>query len=100
MNAALIYRSNNRKLIWSAFACAIAIHVTVVALAENKSKPVLVTWGVEPDDPVIGTFGPPPQPQEPETILPPVPTAIKDRDFTDENVTQPPIRPRKKTPVA
>ena len=41
MNKALLYRPNNRKLIWTSFICAIAIHVTAVVLAENKSKPIV-----------------------------------------------------------
>ena len=99
MNKALIYRTTGRKLTWTAFACAVTIHVVVVALAENKSGPVSLTWGSEPDEAVIGIFDPqPPQAEEvspPEKILP----APDDDTFTQENSTRMPVRPRKKTPV-
>ena len=98
MNKALIYRPNNRKLTSLAFACAITIHLGAIALAGNKSKPVAITWGGEPDDPVIGTIDPTPQTPEPELVLPPEPNVIEDQEFTDETVS-PPIRSRKKAPM-
>ena len=36
MNTALIYRPNNRGLIWVAFGFALTIHLAAVALGENK----------------------------------------------------------------
>ena len=99
MNAALIYRPNSRKLTWFAFACAIAIHLTAVAIAENTSKPVVVN--VIPDSfdpPVVGIDeNPPPMPQEEETITPPI---TDQNEFAEDDVKPPPIRPRKKAAVS
>ena len=100
MNGALIYRPNNRKLIWIAFACAITIHLGAIAIAQSNSKPIPLKWEGGPDNPVIGMIDPPPQPPDPEIILPPEPAAIQDQEFVDENVTRAPIHPRKKTPAA
>jgi len=100
MNAALIYRPSSGKLIWTAFACAIAIHLAVVALAETKSKPVLQTSGGEPVDTVIGVIDPPPQVPEPEIVPPAEPSASENQEFIEENVPPRPIPPRKKTPLA
>lgn len=99
MNKALIYRSNNRKLTWMAFACAITIYLGAIAIAGNKSKPVTITWRGELEDPVIGTIDPTPQMPEPELILPPEPNAIEDQEFTDENVSPHPVRPRHTAPI-
>ncbi len=99
MSAALIYRPNNRKLIWTSFICAIAIHLTAVVLAENKSKPVTaISWG-EPDGPPIEVEDPSSLP-EVETVLPPDQLIVEDQEFFDEDASRRPIRPRKKTPVA
>jgi len=99
MNGALIYRPNNRKLIWLAFACAITIHLTAIAIAENKSKPVpVISWN-EPDGPVIAIETQTPPEEEPE-IMPPPQMVAEDQEFTDEEPVRTPIHPRKKTPVA
>jgi TonB family protein len=97
MNTALIYRPNNRKLSWIAFACAITIHLGAIALAGNKTKPATITWGGEPDNPIIGTDSQ--EPPEIEFVLPSQPTVGENQDFPDENVTQPPIRPQRRMPV-
>jgi TonB family protein len=99
MNEAMIYRPNKRKLIWIAFACAITIHVTAIAIAENRSKPVVVN--VIPDSfdpPVVGIDeNPPPMPQEEETMTP----AITDEsEFIEDNVRPSVVRQRKKAPVS
>jgi TonB family protein len=99
MNEAAIYRPNNRRLIWVAFACAITIHVGAIAIAQSTSKPPGLTWHGELDDTVIGTIDPPPQPPEPEIILPTEPAVIEDQEFPEENVTRTAIRPRKKVSV-
>ena len=97
MNGTLIYRPNSRTLTWIAFGCAITIHLTAIAIAENRSKPVpLVSW-VEPEGPVDG-IDPPPQPEEEPEIVPPQ-TMPEDQEFTDENSKRIPIHPRKKAPV-
>src|SRR5437764_11378363 len=97
MNVAMIYRPNNRKLIWLAFACALSIDVTAIVLAENKSKPVLL--GSMPiGDEVVGVDIPP-SPPEATDVSPPDQPAVPDEEFYDDKVTAP-IRPRKKVPVA
>ena len=97
MNVAMIYRPNNRKLIWLAFACALSIDVTAIVLAENKSKPVLL--GSMPiGDEVVGVDIPP-SPPEVTDVLPQDQSAVPDEEFYDDKVTAP-IRPQKKVPVA
>lgn len=101
MNKALIYRPNNRKLIWMAFVCAITIHLGAIAIAENKAKPVSASWEEGSDGPpVIGTIDPSPQSPEAEIILSPEQPVNDQQEFVDENVTRPPIPPQKRTPVA
>jgi|ERR1043166_94848 TonB family protein len=99
MHAALFYRARNRGLIWVAFVCAIAVHVTAVVFAENRSKPVSSTWGSEPDEAVIGTIdSQSPQRDEvspPEQTLPPP----DDDAFPQEDSTPRPVHPHKRTPV-
>src|SRR5947207_2072079 len=101
MNAALIYRVRSRWLIWVAFGCAVAIHLTAIAIAESRSRPIPQNSGTEITD-VIG-FDPPNQPppaEEEVSLVEPVSPVANDDTFPDENVAPPPIRPRKKTPVA
>ena len=99
MNGALIYRARSRWLVWLAFVCAIGLHVTAVVLAENRSKPVVTDLGAA-DPGVIGIDVPPSPPDE-ETATPPeqVLPVTDENAFPDENLTRPPIRPRKKTPM-
>jgi TonB family protein len=93
-NQALIYRPNNRRLIWTSFICALAIHVTAVVLAENKSKPALVGTIPEIED-VVGVDVPASPPQEDE-VLPPEQPSIEPQDFVDENLKTSVTHPRKK----
>lgn len=99
MNTALIYRPNNRKLIWLAFACAITIHLGAIALAENKSRivaPDLTSSGNE----VQGVDVPPSDPPEVVDVSPSEqPVITDDADFYDDKMTTP-IRPRKKMPTS
>ena len=97
MSSALIYRPNNRKLITTSFICAIAIHVTAVVLAENKSKPVLIVDTFAGDE-VVGVDVPL-SPTEADELSPPEPPAVTEQEFYDDKVTTP-IRPRKKLPVS
>ena len=97
MNTALIYRPNSRWLIWIAFACAIMLHLTAIALAENKSRPVSVTSTTEFSD-IIGVDNPPDEPPQPDEEVSPPEQILPDNDaFPDESVTPRPLRPRKKT---
>jgi TonB family protein len=101
MNAASIYRSPGRGLIWTAFACAIAIHLTAIVLAENKSRVVVTHFGSFESD-VVGTVDDQPaSPPEPENVSPPdqVPPVTDEEAFPQENATPPPIRLHKRTPV-
>ena len=100
MNTALNYRTRSRWLIWVAFGCAIAIHLTAIALAENKSRVVVTDFGSF-DTPVMG-IDEPPSPQEQDPIVPPdvVPSVTDEDAFPPENARPRPIRPRKKTPVS
>jgi periplasmic protein TonB len=101
INAALIYRPRGRWLIWIAFGCAVAIHLTAIVFAENKSR-VVVADSDSFDPEVVGIiYDQPPSPQEPESVTPPEqpPTMTEENEFSEENVTPRPIRPRKKTPV-
>ena len=97
MNTAPIYRSRGRTLVWIAFGCAIAIHLTAIVLAENR--PRFVAPSLPVGDELIGIIesDPPPPPPEPETVSPPeqVPV-VTDDAFREEQATPPPIRPRRK----
>lgn len=97
MSRALIYRPNNRKLIVASFICAVAIHVTAVVLAENKSKPVLIDT-LPVGDEVVGVDVPL-SPTEVDELSPPELPAVTEQEFYDEKATTP-IRPRRKLPVA
>jgi periplasmic protein TonB len=96
MNAALIYRPNNRKLIWMAFVCAIMVHATAVVLAVNKSKPVS-PGPIAGIDEVIGVDLPQAAPEEDASPSEP-PAITNDEEFFEEKIRTP--IPRKKTPVA
>jgi TonB family protein len=101
MKAALIYRARSRWLIWVAFGCAVAIHLTAIVLAESRSRVVVTDFGsFEPD--VIGIVDDQPPSQEPDVVSSPeeVPQVADDEALPQENATQTPVRPRKKTPVS
>jgi TonB family protein len=98
MNTVLIYRPNNRKLIWIAFACSMTIHLGAIAIAGNRARPVTVTsWG-EADDPVAGTDT---QLVQVEEVSPPdeVPSPPNEDAFPQENLTPPTFRPPKRAPI-
>jgi periplasmic protein TonB len=100
MNAALIYRPLGRWLVWVAFGCAVAIHLTAIVLAENKAR--VASPSFPSGDEVIAIDNPSPStPPEEEAVTPPdqIPPVTDNDAFPEENVTKPPIRPRKKTPV-
>ena len=99
MNGALIYRARSRWLVWVAFVCAIALHVTAVVLAENRSKPVVTDLGAA--DPGVIGIDVPPSPRDEETVTPPeqVLPVTDPEAFPEENAMQRPIHPRKKTPL-
>jgi protein TonB len=95
MNRALIYRPNNRKLIWIAFACAITIHIAAIGLA--KSRPEAGSLVVCSFDALVqGTDSPPTPAEESESILAPERPQTEQQEFVEENVKTAPIRPRRK----
>src|SRR6266404_9078727 len=97
MNVAMIYRPNNRKLIWLAFACAISIHLGAIALAANRSAMLTPNFS-PPGDDVQGIDFLPADPLEVTDVSPPDQPAVPDEEFYDDKVTAP-IRPQKKEPV-
>ena len=101
MNGALIYRPRGRWLIWVAFGCAVAIHLTAIVLAENKSRFVSPSLSPSGDEVIAIDDQSPPTPPGQDIVLPPEQTpSVTDNDaFPEENVAKPPVRPRKKTPV-
>jgi TonB family protein len=100
MNTALVYRPNNRGMIWVAFGFALAIHLAAVALGENKSKLPSLSFGTELDDVVLGTVDLLPQPPEQDIVSSPGQIPAEDQEFTEENAMARQIRPRKKIPIA
>lgn len=98
MNSPLLYRSRGHWMFWTAFVCAIGIHLGAVVLAKNKSEITNIESLSPPegDVEVIETepnLAPPEDPVEPpalEQIRP-------DREiFSEENLEEPKLRPRKK----
>ena len=78
MNAALLYRPRGRWTFWIAFACAAAIHVGAVGLANSRSEKTIL-----------------------QDVRPPLDQVHPDEDvFVEENRTQPLVRARKKTRAA
>jgi len=100
MNTALIYRAKNRGLVWIALICAIAVDLGAIAIAENRSRSAVPTWGNEVSV-VIATDEPEPPPPKPEEFLPPeqIPEVANDDAFPQENSTPPPVPRRKKSAV-
>jgi TonB family protein len=94
MNEAMLYRPNNRKSIWFSLVCALTIHIALVALAENKSKPVVSGSTPEGAD-IIGIDNPTADPIVMDVSPPEQPPIPDDQEFHDENVAQR-IYPRKK----
>ena len=100
MNPALIYRPQNRGLIWTALICAIAVDLAAIAIAENRSRSAAPAWGNEVSV-VIATDEPEPPQPEPEELLPPeqIPEIANDDAFPQENSTPPPVHRCKKSAV-
>src|ERR1700730_348897 len=99
MKTELIYRPNNRKLIWIAFVCAITIHLSAIAIATTKMKPVSLTSWDEADGSVVGIDTQPASAEEispPEEVLSPPPEDA----FPQENSTPAPIHAHRKTPIS
>jgi TonB family protein len=101
MKKALIYWPNNRRLTWFAFACAIAIHLGAIAIAENKPRPVPSVFVTDISD-VTGTDNSSDESPPIEDVLPPdqvLPPPDEDA-FQPENSTPPPVHAHRKRPIA
>lgn len=102
MNTALVYRPTRRWLVWVAFACAVGIHIGAIVVAQGKSDKSAVQdfkpTGVDIDIVDKDRQETPPE----EVAMPPPPEQVPAdlETFTEENRISPPVRPRKKTPVA
>ena len=98
MNSPLLYRSRGRWMFWTAFVCAIGIHLGAVVLAKGKSEITKVESFRPPesDVEVIDTAPNPISPEDP--VEPPVLEQIRpDQEiFSQENLKEPKLRPRKK----
>jgi hypothetical protein len=71
MNSALLYREHGRRLFWTAFVSALAIHIDTVALAKAKS-PIgkLENFTTDGAVDIIDALQPEPTPPE-ESVTPP-----------------------------
>jgi TonB family protein len=97
MNAALIYRQNNRWLVCLAFSCAILIHVGAIALAKKQSDPMPGPDTFETE--IEGTDVPPAPPQEDEAVAPLEQSINSEEQFVEENVTSRATHVRRKIPI-
>jgi TonB family protein len=97
MNAALIYRSNGRWLVWVAFACAAGIHLTAIALAETNSQMVSPDLSNDRGEVIGIDTAPPNPPSQTEEFSPleAVPTATEEEPFPEEAPHSQPVHPRK-----
>lgn len=98
MTAALLYRPRHRWQIWTAFACATAIHIAAVAIAESRPHrtafPEFDPAGVEIQAIETNADQLPPLPETPPDLDQPL-NPNDDKTFVEENQTPQPIRPRK-----
>ncbi len=102
MNAALLYRPRRRWLFWAAFACAAAIHVGAVVIANGKSDHIAVQdftpAGIDVE---VLEKEPEQLPSEQPVAPPPSEQIAPDKDaFPPEDTTLPRVRPPKKTRAA
>ena len=102
MNAALFYRPRRRWLFWTAFACAAAIHVGAVFIAQGKSEKIAVQdfkpAGIDVEVVDKDSEQAPPE----QAIMPPSSEQVSaDKNaFRQEESTLQPVRPHKKTRIA
>ncbi|PYL53672.1 MAG: hypothetical protein DMF33_03940 [Verrucomicrobia bacterium] len=102
MNAALLYRPRGRWTFWIAFACAAAIHVGAVGLANSRSEKTILQ-DFRPPGSDVDLVDENPEPVSPQESItpPPLDQVHPDKDvFVEENRTQPLVRARKKTRAA
>src|SRR5207245_11753071 len=102
MNAALLYRPRGRWTFWIAFACAAAIHVGAVGLANSRSEKTILQ-DFRPPGSDVDLVDENPEPVSPQESItpPPLDQVHPDEDvFVEENRTQPMVRARKKRRAA
>ena len=102
MNAALFYRPRRRWLFWTAFACAAAIHVGAVFIAQGKSEKIAVQ-DFKPAGIDVEVVDKDSEQAPPEQAIMPPPSEQVSADknaFRQEESTLQPVRPHKKTRIA
>src|SRR6266700_1437023 len=98
MNTAL-YRPSRRWPVRAAFACAAGIHIGAILVAQGKSEKSAAQdfkpAGVDIEVVNKGSEETPPE----DVAMPPPPEQVPPdlEAFPEENLTPPPVRPRKKT---
>ena len=98
MNAALLYKSRRRWLFWAAFACASAIQVGAVVVANGKSdKPVMRDFKPAGIDVEVEKEPEQVPPEQPLASPPPEQLAPEKEAFPPEDAKLPQSRPLKKT---
>jgi protein TonB len=99
MNA--LYRRRRRWLIWTAFACAAAIHVGAIVIAKGKSDKITVQDFKPAGVDVEVVDKDPEQPPPEEAVMrPPSEQILPDENaFPQENPTMSPVRTHKKIPA-
>lgn len=99
MNSPVLYRSRGRWMFWTAFVCAIGIHLGAVVLAKSKSESTKVE-SFSPAESNIEVIDAEPDPISPEDPVehPALEQIRPDQEiFSEENLTEPKPRLRKKT---
>ena len=102
MNAALFYRPRRRWLFWTAFACAAAIHVGAVFIAQGKSEKIAVQ-DFKPAGIDVEVVDKDSEQAPREQAIMPLPSEQVSDDknaFRQEESTMQPVRPHKKTRIA
>ena len=98
MNSPLLYRSRGRWMFWTAFVCAIRIHLGAVVLAKNKLE-ITKVERFSPPESDVEVIDAEPNPISPEDpVEPPVVEQIPpDQEiFSEENLKKPKLRAGKK----
>lgn len=102
MNSPLLYRSRGRWMFWIAFVCAVGIHLGAVVIAKTKSESTKVEnfTPLEGNVEIIETEPDPISPEDSVTP-PPLEQIRPDQEiFSEENLKEPKVRPRKKVRLA
>jgi TonB family protein len=93
-----LYRSRGRWMFWIAFVCAVGIHIGAVVIAKTKSESGKVE-NFTPLDGDVELMDTEPDPRLPDDSVtsPPLEQIHPDREsFSEENLKEPKVRPRKR----